>query len=101
VFIKPVKEKKTKTLPPKAGLTQLAPNPPKLHLITKIAKAEAMIGTTKAVSTLKFIPIKRPVKKADPSLRVEPPRRRLRRYSTNIEVAIETASNKRALHPKR
>lgn len=101
MFIKLVKEKKTKALPARAGLIQLAPSPPKVHLTTKMAKAAATMGTTMAVSTLKFIPIKRPVRKADPSARVEAPRFKLRRYSTPIEVAIETTSSKRARHPKR
>ena len=59
------KEKNTKTLPAMAGLAQLHPSPPKVHFTMKIAKTDAKTGIRKGIDGGIFIPINKPVTKAE------------------------------------
>ena len=63
--IRDEKEKNTKILPAKAGLAQLHPKPPKVHFTMKIAKTDAKTGIRKGIDGGIFIPINKPVTKAE------------------------------------
>ena len=93
------KEKKTKALPAIAGLAQLHPSPPNVHLHTPIAKIEAIRGTYRGQEEERFIPTRRPVTNADPSKSVSSWLILFNRYSVKRDEIMEIISIKKALKP--
>jgi hypothetical protein len=94
-----VNEKNTNTLPAKAGFTQFAPRPPKVHFATTIAKKLAMMGMNKGMLGLIFRPTSNPVRKADPSQSVSSWLKSPSKNSNNTADPMDTATTNSDLNP--
>lgn len=94
-----VKEKNTNTRPARAGFAQLAPKPPNTHFATKIAKALARKGMNNGTEGLIFKPTNKPVRKAEPSHKVDSLLTFPSKNSQSSELEMATAKTRAERKP--